>query len=91
MSKGNLHTVFVLYDTVPGGAGHVSRIAVGGNEAVIGILKEAYRIVNEYSCGGENGNGACYSCLCNYENQRVHERLNRGMARKYIGKILNIK
>lgn len=91
MSKGNLHTVFVLYDTVPGGAGHVSRIAVGGNEAVIGILKEAYRIVNECSCGGENGDGACYSCLCNYENQRVHERLNRGMARKYIGKILNIK
>lgn len=90
MTNNEIHTVFVLYDTVPGGAGHVSRIASGGNETVVGILKEAYRIVSECSCGGDNGDGACYSCLCNYENQRVHERLNRGLAKKYIEEILGL-
>lgn len=79
-----LHTTFVLYDTVPGGAGHMARIASGGRSAMIGILKEAYRVVAGCSCGGENGEGACYSCLCNYENQKYHDKLNRGKARRYI-------
>jgi len=84
-----LHTTFVLFDTVPGGAGHVGRIAAGGKEALNGILKEAYRIVSECTCGGENGDGACYSCLCNYENQRQHDKLNRGLVIKYIESIYN--
>lgn len=88
-SGGNLHTVFVLYDTVPGGAGHVSRIASGSADGMKGVLKEAYKVVADCTCGGEDGNGACYSCLCNYENQRVHDRLNRGLAKKYLGEILS--
>lgn len=82
-----LHTTFVLYDTVPGGAGHMARIAEGGKDAMIGILKEAYKVVAECTCGGENGDGACYSCLCNYENQKYHDKLNRGKAKSYIEKI----
>lgn len=42
-----LHTTFVIYDTVPGGAGHTACIANGGKSAMIGILKVAYRVVNE--------------------------------------------
>ncbi len=90
-SGGILHTVFVLYDTVPGGAGHVSRIANKGAEAMEGVLRSAYKVVADCTCGGDEGNGACYSCLCNYENQRVHDRLNRGLAKKYLGEILNIQ
>ena len=85
---GKLHTVFVLYDTVPGGAGHVSRITNGGDNELLAVLKEAYKVVDECNCGGEEGNGACYSCLCNYENQRVHDRLNRGLAKRYLSEIL---
>jgi hypothetical protein len=88
-SSNKTHTIFVLYDTVPGGAGHMSRVAKGGKDTLIGVLKEAYRIVAECTCGGENGDGACYSCLCNYENQKNHDKLNRGKAKRYIGKILN--
>jgi ATP-dependent helicase YprA (DUF1998 family) len=88
-SSNKTHTIFVLYDTVPGGAGHMSRVAKGGKDTMIGILKEAYRIVAGCTCGGENGDGACYSCLCNYENQKNHDKLNRGKAKRYIGKILN--
>lgn len=62
-----LHTTFLIYDTVLGGAGHAARIANGGKSAIIGILKVAYRVVKECTCGGENGDVACYSCLCNYE------------------------
>lgn len=87
-SGGKLHTVFVLYDTVPGGAGHVSRITNGGEKDLTGIFYEAFKVVDECNCGGEEGNASCYSCLCNYENQRVHARLNRNMARKYLGELL---
>ena len=62
----------------------MARIASGGRSAMIGILKEAYRVVAGCSCGGENGEAACYSCLCNYENQKYHDKLNRGKARRYI-------
>lgn len=85
-----IHITFVLYDTVPGGAGHVGRIATDGKSAIVGILKEAYRIVNDCTCGGDSGDGACYSCLCNYENQKYHDILNRGQAKKYIADILGL-
>lgn len=83
-----LHTTFLIYDTVLGGAGHAARIANGGKSDMIGILKVAYRVVKECTCGGENGDVACYSCLCNYENQKNHDKLNRGKAKSYIEKIL---
>jgi len=63
----------VLYDDVPGGAGHVRRVA----EALPAVFAAALRRVEECSCGEET---ACHECLWNYYNQPYHPRLSRGAA-----------
>lgn len=64
---------FVLYDSVPGGAGHAQRIADRLPELLAGALKRVERC----SCGEET---SCYGCLRNYQNQLHHEQLSRGAA-----------
>jgi hypothetical protein len=51
----------VLYDNVPGGAGHVKRIA---DELPI-VFRGAFERVNTDCCGAET---SCYECLRNYRN-----------------------
>lgn len=63
----------VLFDTVPGGAGSVLRIA-GALDAVIAA---AVRRVGSCECGLET---SCYGCLRTPRNERHHEDLSRGAA-----------
>ncbi|MBA7617862.1 ATP-dependent RNA helicase RhlE [subsurface metagenome] len=66
----------ILFDDVPGGAGHVHRIAQ--NEATIKrILQSAYQRMEGCKCGGEEGQASCYGCLRNYRNQFCHDKLDR--------------
>lgn len=77
---GNWETQFILFDTVPGGAGHVRRIGKADTEGIKELIRITNEIVIQCNCGGEKGEGACYSCLCNYYNQKHHEDLQR----KYV-------
>jgi hypothetical protein len=74
---------FILYDAVPGGAGHVLNINDHLRDAVLAGLKK----VESCNCGEDT---SCYNCLRNYRNQRIHDELQRGYAiqilRKLIGK-----
>jgi hypothetical protein len=63
----------VLFDSVPGGAGHVKRVMDGEN--LLQVLKKALERVGQCKCGPET---SCQSCLRNYENQFCHEKLKRG-------------
>jgi hypothetical protein len=63
----------VLFDTVPGGAGGVLRIA----EALDGVVEAARDRVRDCDCGVET---SCYGCLRGYRNQRFHEELTRRSA-----------
>ncbi|MBC2857090.1 DEAD/DEAH box helicase [Cetobacterium sp. 2A] len=74
----------VIYDTVPGGAGHVKRLLEEDN--MIKILKEAFKIVSECECGEET---SCYSCLRDYSNQRYHENLSRGNVINTLNSLKN--
>jgi len=66
----------VLFDAVPGGAGHVQRL---GQEASLReALEAALQRLEACSCGGEAGDSSCYGCLRNYRNQYWHELLKRG-------------
>ena len=66
---------FVLFDNTPGGAGYVRQL----KDPIIfaNMMKEAFRVVSNCSCGGETADTACYSCLCNYYNQKQHDILKR--------------
>jgi ATP-dependent helicase YprA (DUF1998 family) len=63
----------VLFDTVPGGAGSVLRIAGALDRAVAAALRR----VGSCDCGLET---SCYGCLRTPANERHHEDLSRAAA-----------
>ena len=63
----------VLFDTVPGGAGSVLRIASTLDRAVAAALRR----VGSCDCGLET---SCYGCLRTPGNERHHEDLSRAAA-----------
>ncbi|MEV1111262.1 DEAD/DEAH box helicase [Micromonospora sp. NPDC049751] len=74
-------SVIMLYDTVPGGAGHVQRIA----QRLRDVLDQAVRRVRGCECGPET---SCYRCLRVFRNERYHEQLRRGVAADVLGRLL---
>lgn len=69
---------FVLFDNTPGGAGYVRQLTDAS--VLLRMLQAGYRVVSNCVCGGEAADTACYSCLCNYYNQRQHNVLKRKYA-----------
>jgi len=67
----------VLYDDVPGGAGHVRRVA----DELPAVFEAALQRVESCSCGPET---ACHECLWNYFNQSFHSKLSRGLAADFL-------
>ena len=68
----------VIYDTVPGGAGHVKKI----QSHIVDVLKSALlKVSGQCGCGEET---SCYGCLRNYDNQRYHDTMSRKGAKKYL-------
>lgn len=81
LGTGEWETVFILFDSVPGGAGHVRRIGKGNEDDFRHLLQTVLRVATNCTCGEKNGGDtACYSCLCNYYNQKYHDILKR----KYV-------
>lgn len=78
---------FVLFDNTPGGAGYVRQLR--NTNMFIRMLNEGFKVVNSCTCGGEDGDTACYSCLCNYYNQRQHDILKRVYAIDFYKSLLN--
>ncbi|MDD5866969.1 MAG: DEAD/DEAH box helicase [Lachnospiraceae bacterium] len=86
--KGCLHKVFydsrllysiVLYDAVAGGAGHVRRLVTKDGVKFRQVVDKAIAITKGCNCSP-----SCYSCLRNYYNQKVHDKLNRKYAYEFL-------
>lgn len=71
----------LLYDDVPGGAGHVERIGRNLRAA----MEIALQRVKNCECGEET---SCYNCLRNYRNQLYHDELTRGAALQSLEALL---
>lgn len=71
----------VLFDAVPGGAGHVLMI----EERLENVLEAAFRRVSICDCGPET---SCYGCLRSYSNQREHDTLSRGAAEQVLRQLI---
>lgn len=77
---------FVLFDHTPGGAGYVRELR---DQTVFEqMLKQGYHVVASCNCGGKAMDTACYSCLCNYYNQKQHDILKRKYAIEFYQAIL---
>ncbi|MEA4884825.1 MAG: DEAD/DEAH box helicase [Clostridia bacterium] len=75
-------TRLVLFDTVPGGAGYVHRLA--DPSALRESMTASLRRLSSCTCGGETANGSCYGCLRDYGNQFCHDMLNRGAVIEFL-------
>lgn len=74
----SMFPTFILFDQVPGGAGHVRRIG----RYLDNVFDEAKeRVSGICGCGEET---SCYGCLRNYSNQIYHDVLQRGLALKFF-------
>ncbi|MDI3484802.1 MAG: hypothetical protein PWQ50_22 [Methanolobus sp.] len=73
----------LLFDNVPGGAGHVKRI-IQDETTIESLLKTTYQRMQGCTCGGEDGDSSCYGCLRNYGNQFCHDELNRGKVINFL-------
>lgn len=78
---------FVLFDNTPGGAGYVKQLK--DEKSFIGMLENSYKVVSECTCGGEEGDTVCYSCLCNYYNQSRHSIMKRRFAIEFFDRLKN--
>lgn len=76
--------VIMIYDNVPGGAGHVK--ALVNKDAVINSLKVSLKKVSQECC---DENTSCYNCLRNYYNQKYHSILVRGFAKETVKNVLD--
>lgn len=74
---GQWRQAIVLYDNVPGGAGHVKHI----QDEFRSVLKEAVNVLNCDDCSPDT---SCYRCLRDYNNQFYHTILKREDALKYL-------
>jgi len=71
----------VIYDAVPGGAGHCRHII----ESIDGIAEKARDMLSRCDCTPKST--GCYGCLCDYSNQWAHDQLSRGDALTYLERL----
>jgi hypothetical protein len=72
----------VIFDAVPGGAGHAHKIAERFDRVVAAALD---RVADCPDCAEDT---SCYSCLRSYSNQRHHEDLRRSAARQLLSMLV---
>ncbi|MCE5258103.1 MAG: DUF1998 domain-containing protein [Chloroflexi bacterium] len=84
----NARPMLVLFDDVPGGAGHVRRIADSANQ-LKQVLSTTLDMLGLCTCGGETGDASCYGCLRNYKNQFCHNDLKRGPVIRFLTSLLS--
>lgn len=75
----HLHYSIIIYDSVPGGAGHSRRLVTQDGHLLYRIFKAAKNNMEKCNC-----DPSCYSCLRSYENQRIHDILSRKKAGEFL-------
>lgn len=76
------HYSLVLYDSVPGGAGHVKAIESNLEK----VVRQAYEIISTCECAPET---SCIRCLRDYYNQQHYSKLQRGLIERYLQVLLS--
>jgi hypothetical protein len=81
---GGIGQELVIFDDVPGGAGHSLRLE--GADELRRALEAARARTANCTCGET---ASCYACLRSYRNQFCHESLTRGPVADYLGALLD--
>ena len=78
-TKGKMEHKIIIYDAVPGGAGHSRRLVTEDGNILKAVINRAISILRTCECSP-----SCYRCLRNYENQKIHEILDREKALNFL-------
>lgn len=73
----------IIYDAVPGGAGHSRRLVTKDGKMLYGIFTSALNNMKECDC-----EPSCYKCLRSYENQKIHDKLDRKLAENFLSQFV---
>ncbi|MEG1668455.1 DEAD/DEAH box helicase [Chryseobacterium sp.] len=79
MKFGKMEHKIIIYDAVPGGAGHSRRFVTEYGSVLNAVIKRAIQLLETCTC-----EPSCYRCLRSYENQKIHETLNRQKALVFL-------
>lgn len=79
LTDGILDFSIIIYDSVPGGAGHSRRLVTEDGRVLYGVLMSALRAMKKCTC-----EPSCYNCLRSYENQKIHDLLDRKLAIDFL-------
>lgn len=78
-----LNYSIIIYDAVPGGAGHSRRLVTSDGKMLYRIINVALRNMNSCHC-----EPSCYNCLRSYDNQKIHDDLDRKLAAKFLQQLI---
>lgn len=81
--NGQLSHKVIIYDAVPGGAGHSRRLVTQDGDVLRQVIVKAIQILSSCDC-----EPSCYKCLRNYENQKIHEILDRKKAWDFLVQLM---
>jgi len=80
-SGSHWEQTIVLYDNVPGGAGHVKLI----RDQIQDVIEDAIRVLSCNDCAPDT---SCHHCLRDYNNQLYHDQLIRENALNFVEVVL---
>lgn len=78
-----VHNSIIIYDAVPGGAGHSRRLVTNDGKMLFRIFSAALKNMERCHC-----EPSCYSCLRSYENQKIHDDLDRKLAAEFLKQLI---
>ena len=79
---GRIQGEVFIYDDVPGGAGYARSIQDNLNDIVVEALAMGQR------CDNPQCETACYHCLLDYRNQRIHNLMDRTLGTSLLEYLL---
>ena len=83
LTCGRMEHKIIIYDAVPGGAGHSRRLITQDGQILQAVIKRAIKLLETCEC-----TPSCYRCLRNYENQKIHEILDREKALSFLKQLI---
>ena len=86
ITTGQMDSYLVMYDTIPGGTGYLSKLF---NKENFGkLMRLAYEHIRDCQCQYEGKDG-CYHCILTYGNQYNRQNLSRERAEKLFEQIVD--
>ncbi len=81
--QGRPNYSIIIYDAVPGGAGHSRRLVTSDGMMLYKIINIALRKMESCEC-----EPSCYNCLRSFENQKIHDELDRKLAANFLKSLI---